>query len=106
VRRLGAEGLAVTGERSIIEGETALIRRIFAEFGDGLSPKAIARRLNAEKVPGPRGNAWRSIVIRGHRTRGTGLINNKPSQHLAPAPMITPRFMRGGSTPTAINPPA
>ncbi len=77
VRRLGADGLPVTGERRINDGEAAIIRRIFAEFSDGHSPKAIAKCLNKDGIPGPRGEAWRDTAIRGHRLRGTGLINNE-----------------------------
>ena len=77
VRRLGPNGLAVTGERVINANEAAVIHRVFQEFADGRSPKAIARRLNDDRVPGPRGKAWRDTAIRGHRQRGTGLINNE-----------------------------
>ena len=77
VRRLGTDGLAVTGERTINKDEAAIIRRIFAEFAEGQSPKTIARRLNDEHVPGPRGEHWRDTAIRGHRARSTGLINNE-----------------------------
>jgi site-specific DNA recombinase len=77
VRRLGADGVPVTGERVINKDEAEIIRRIFCEFADGLSPKAIARRLNDDHVPGPRGVHWRDTAIRGHRTRGTGLLNNE-----------------------------
>jgi site-specific DNA recombinase len=77
VRRLGEDGLAVTGERTINEAEATLIRRIFAEFSDGQSPKAIAKKLNSAQIPGPRGKAWRDTAIRGHRIRGTGLLNNE-----------------------------
>lgn len=74
VRRLGTDGLAVTGERAINPDEAVLIRRIFAEFAEGQSPKAIAHRLNDEQVPGPRGEHWRDTAI---RTRSTGLLNNE-----------------------------
>ena len=57
--------------------EAAIVRRIFAEFAAGRSPKAIARGLNDENVPGPRGILWRDTAIRGHRTRGTGILNNE-----------------------------
>ncbi|ARE85368.1 resolvase [Roseovarius mucosus] len=77
VRRLGEDGMLVTGERTINADEATLIRRIFQEFSEGLSPKAIAKRLNAERIPGPRGKAWRDTAIRGHRIRGTGLLNNE-----------------------------
>jgi site-specific DNA recombinase len=77
VRRLGLDGMPVTGEREIDPHEAAVIRRVFRDFADGVSPRAIAQRLNAEGVPGPRGDLWRDTAIRGHRTRGTGLINNE-----------------------------
>jgi DNA invertase Pin-like site-specific DNA recombinase len=77
VRRLGPDGQLVTGERVINDGEADVIRRIFREFATGVSPKAIAKKLNADKVPGPRGALWRDTAIRGHRQRGTGLLNNE-----------------------------
>ena len=77
VRRLDEDGQPVTGERTINEDEAALIRRIFREFSDGLSPKAIAKKLNAEQIPGPGGKTWHDTAIRGHRIRGTGLLNNE-----------------------------
>ncbi|HEV8035575.1 recombinase family protein, partial [Yoonia sp.] len=70
VRRLGPDGMPVTGERTINEDEAVLIRRIFAEFSDGLSPKTIAKKLNGEDIPGPSGKPWRDTAIRGHRIRG------------------------------------
>ena len=77
IRRLGMDGQPVTGERSIKEPEAFVIRRIFTEFSNGISPKAIARQLNKDCIPGPRGALWRDTAIRGHRTRGTGLLNNE-----------------------------
>ncbi|AXC51053.1 recombinase family protein [Paracoccus suum] len=77
VRRIGKDGEPVTGERTINIDEAEIIRRVFREFADGRSPKAIARRLNADGVPGPRGALWRDTAIRGHRIRGTGLLNNE-----------------------------
>jgi site-specific DNA recombinase len=50
--------------------------RIFSEFAHGASPKTIARRLNDDKIPGPRSTLWRDTAIRGHRSRGTGILNN------------------------------
>ena len=77
VRRLGDDGQPVTGERTINEAEADVIRRIFTEFAAGASPKAIARSLNDDGIPGPRGKLWRDTAIRGHRIRGTGLLNNE-----------------------------
>jgi len=77
VRRLGSDGEPVKGERTINITEAQIIRRVFQEFADGRSPKAIAHRLNADAVSGPRGELWRDTAIRGHRIRGTGLLNNE-----------------------------
>ncbi|WP_171232748.1 recombinase family protein [Ruegeria sp. HKCCA4812] len=77
VRRLGPDGQPVTGERVINAAEAEIVRRVLHDFTEGHSPKAIARRLNAEGIPGPRGKLWRDTAIRGHRVRGTGLLNNE-----------------------------
>jgi site-specific DNA recombinase len=65
------------GERAIDEGQAAVVRRIFRAFVEGTAPKAIARMLNAEGVPGPRGVAWSPSTIHGHASRGTGILNNE-----------------------------
>ena len=51
-------------------------KRIFALFAAGTSPRAIAKQLNAEGVPGPDGRDWRDTTIRGQLDRGTGILNN------------------------------
>lgn len=43
----------------------------------GVSPKAIAKSLNAEGIAGPRGVAWSPSTIHGHASRGTGVLNNE-----------------------------
>jgi hypothetical protein len=53
------------------------VRRVFQEYAGGRSPRAIARRLNAEGVPGPGGRPWGDTTIRGHVLRGTGLLHNE-----------------------------
>lgn len=64
------------GARRINESEAAIIRRIFTAYANGKSPRAIAKALNAEGVPGPEGRRWRDTTIRGQIERGTGLLNN------------------------------
>ena len=66
-----------TGARRIDEAEAATVRRIFEEYAAGRSPRAIATQLNTEGVPGPFGRPWRDTAIRGHITRGTGILNNE-----------------------------
>ncbi|MDQ2068245.1 recombinase family protein [Xinfangfangia sp. CPCC 101601] len=77
VRRLDSDGDLSTGERDINEDEALIVRRIYADFACGQSPKAIARKLNQDQIPGPRGLLWRDTAIRGHRQRGTGILNNE-----------------------------
>ena len=70
-------GEPVRGERTINDAEAAVVRRVFRDFSAGISPRAIARHLNAEGVPGPSGKLWTDSTIRGHAKRGTGFINNE-----------------------------
>jgi site-specific DNA recombinase len=64
------------GERQVDEAEALVVRRIFREFAAGKSPRAIAKALNADGIPGPDGRQWRDTTIRGQADRGTGLLNN------------------------------
>ena len=68
-----AEG---AGERRVNDQEAVTVRRIFEAYADGESPRAIAKRLNADGVPGPEGRPWRDTTIRGQADRGTGILNN------------------------------
>jgi site-specific DNA recombinase len=77
VKHTNAEGEPIRGERTINEGQAEVIRRIFRAFAAGISPRAIARRLNDEDIPGPDGALWTDSTLRGHAARGTGLINNE-----------------------------
>ena len=80
-----AAGGRAYGYRTV-EGETGRAgstrprrggRRIFELFAAGVSPRAIARQLNAEGVPGPDGRPWQDTTIRGQAERGTGILNNE-----------------------------
>jgi site-specific DNA recombinase len=66
-----------TGVRRINESEAKVVRAIFRDYAAGLSPRAIARKLNDKRAPGPSGRPWRDTAIRGHFTRGTGVLNNE-----------------------------
>jgi site-specific DNA recombinase len=66
-----------TGARCIDQAEALVVRRIFEEYAAGRSPRKIAMQLNAEGIPGPFGRPWRDTAIRGHITRGTGILNNE-----------------------------
>lgn len=76
VRRLGPDGAAVKGKRTINAKEAASSGAFSRSLPTANRPEAIARRLNDAHVPGP-GEHWRDSAIRSHRTRGTGLLNNE-----------------------------
>jgi hypothetical protein len=65
-----------TGERRIKLPEARIVDRIFREFAEGRSPRAIAKQLNFDRVPGPEGRIWGDTTIRGQAERGTGILNN------------------------------
>ncbi|MHB8533776.1 MAG: recombinase family protein, partial [Solirubrobacteraceae bacterium] len=46
------------------EGEAAIVRRIYALREKGLGHHTIAKTLNADTVPGPRGGSWDRVTIR------------------------------------------
>jgi len=77
VREYDGRGEPIHGGRRINEIDTAIVRRIFAEFAAGNSPRAIAQRLNVEHIPGPQGRAWGPSTIYGNWRRGTGILNNE-----------------------------
>jgi site-specific DNA recombinase len=66
-----------TGARRINEAESPVVIRIFEEYAAGRSPRAIAVQLNRDGVPAPSGRPWRDTTIRGHYTRGLGILNNE-----------------------------
>ncbi len=77
VEAVDAAGELIRGERRINETEAEIVRQIFREFASGASPRAIARRLNKDGIPGPSGKLWTDSALRGQAKRRTGLINNE-----------------------------
>ncbi len=77
VRRTDAAGNAICGERVIDETEAAVVVRIFREYADGQSSRAIAWGLNRDGIAGPFGNAWGPSTIHGNPKRGNGILNNE-----------------------------
>ena len=76
-RQITANGAVSTGERAVDEDEAAIVRRIFSLYVSGMSPRAIAHRLNGEKTPGPRGGKWTASLILGNAARETGILRNR-----------------------------
>ena len=106
MKALDAAGEPIRGERRINEAEAEIISRIFREFAQGTSPRAIARRLNDEAVPGPSGRLWTDSTIRGHAGRGTGIVNNE--LYIDRQVWNRQRFMKNpetGKRVARINPP-
>jgi site-specific DNA recombinase len=80
--------LSGTGEVEIEKAQALVVRRIFELYADGVSPRNIAARFNAEGIPSP-GAQWRRRTVRrtdgkwlasaihGDVRRGTGILNNR-----------------------------
>jgi len=73
----------VVGARRVIDpAEAAVVVRIFELYRDGMSPQAIAHRLNDERVPPPRPSRGRRVMgwtwstILGTPKRALGILNN------------------------------
>lgn len=70
-------GESERGLREIDGAQAAVVRRIFRDYGAGVSPKRIVLALNQEGIPAPRGGAWAPSAINGDRSKGTGILNNR-----------------------------
>jgi DNA invertase Pin-like site-specific DNA recombinase len=68
--------VAGTGQRSIDVDQAAVVRRIFADYIAGRSPRTIAADLNRERVPSTRGGSWGLSAIYGDVRRGIGILAN------------------------------
>ncbi len=77
VARATHDGAQATGDRQIVPAEAEVIRRIFRDYVAGMSPKAVAKRLNAERCPRPGGALWNPSTVLGNPARGTGILNNE-----------------------------
>ena len=76
VLRYGPDGLPIPGLMEIDPDTAAVVRQVFSDYVAGVSPRAIAGRLNAAGVPGPRGGEWNASTINGNAKRGNGLLHN------------------------------
>ena len=77
VRAIKDDGSITTGERSINPYEAEVVLRIFNDYISGISAKGIAKRLNQEGVPSPRGGQWNASTLLGNKKRGNGILNNE-----------------------------
>src|SRR5688500_6585827 len=74
VTRATQNGEVTTGNREIVPPEAEVIGRIFRDYAAGVSPKALAKRLNAEHCPGPGGKLWNPSTIHGIPARVYGIM--------------------------------
>lgn len=65
------------GQREPDPAQAAVVRRIMTDYVAGMTPLEIAKALNAEGVPGPRGGPWLPGAIYGNRDVGTGILRNR-----------------------------
>jgi site-specific DNA recombinase len=65
------------GVLKIYAEQAAVVERIHRLYAAGMSPKAIAKLLNSEGIPGPRGRVWRASTIHGNASTGIGILNNE-----------------------------
>lgn len=66
-----------TGKRAIDDAQAETVRRIYAEFIAGSSPRTIAAGLNRDGIPPPRGTTWAMTAIRADLRRGIGILANE-----------------------------
>ena len=74
---LEPDGTIQRGLRAIDEEHAQVVRRIFKLYADGMSAREIARRLDAEGVPAPKGKHWSGNALNGERKAGGGILNNE-----------------------------
>ncbi len=77
IHEMDSRGEVSRGKREIVEEQADIISRIFEEYAAGVSPRAIAKRLNMEGVPSPRGGQWVASAINGSRARKSGILHNE-----------------------------
>lgn len=64
------------GQPEIYEEEAQVVRRIFAEYVQGAVPRDIAKRLNDDAIPAPRGTRWNASTLNGNEGRAYGILTN------------------------------
>ncbi|MAE93002.1 MAG: recombinase family protein [Pelagibaca sp.] len=76
IARLDEDGEPVRGLREPDPDTAPVVQRIFRDYANGQSARAIAAALNSEGIPSPRGGIWRASTIAGHRKEATGMLTN------------------------------
>ena len=76
-RGLRADGTPVTGDLQLVPYQAEIVRRVFADYAAGRSPRSIAKTLNAEGVAGPRNGRWTASLLLGNASRENGMLRNR-----------------------------
>ncbi len=64
------------GIMTINQFEADIVRRIFEQYISGETPRRIAKGLNDDKIPSPRGGKWNASTIHGSKERQNGILRN------------------------------
>ncbi|MGQ2952348.1 recombinase family protein [Agrobacterium sp.] len=72
-----ANGDRIKGLREIDPAQAEIVRWIFEQYANGVSPAAIAASLNARHIPAPQHKYWRDDTIRGDGKRQAGILYNE-----------------------------
>ena len=96
----GKKGL----NRQVVPEHAAIVRRIFDDYANGLSPRRIAAALNAEGVPSPSGGRWNNSTIRGNAKKRDGMLRNEA--YVGLIVYGRNRFLRNGETGNRISRPS
>lgn len=63
-------------ELLIVEEEAQVVRHIFSDFAQGISPRLICHSLNERHIRSPRGKIWGPSALIGWEERGSGILRN------------------------------
>ena len=76
IRYLNDNGVFEAGLRDINPDEAKIVERIYTEFIAGKSYLDIAKDLNIDRIPSPRGGFWAGTTISGQHGYGNGILQN------------------------------
>ena len=68
--------IVLSARRAIEPEQAKVVVQIFDYFAKGWSPRTIAKHLNEQSIPSPRGGKWLQSAIYGDKLEGTGILNN------------------------------
>ena len=69
-------GLEIDNGDETRVGEADIVRRIYRLRLSGMTPRAIAGKLNMEGIPSPTGGLWNASTINGSKSRRNGILRN------------------------------